>query len=104
MVVSNGFEISGHDKSGPTDGHANTCTPLAYLNEIFKWHFYSLTLSQTSPGFYISAVQVFVQPDFDLDYTGHKATTEVKGALTHYQTTNFRLFQTERVCRRQFII
>ena len=23
-------------------------------------------------------------------------------ALTHYQTTNFRLFQTERVCRRQF--
>ena len=21
--------------------------------------------------------------------------------LTHYQTTNFRLFQTERVCRRQ---
>ena len=25
-------------------------------------------------------------------------------ALTHYQTTNFRLFQTERVCRRQFQI
>ena len=24
--------------------------------------------------------------------------------LTHYQTTNFRLFQTERVCRRQFHI
>ena len=24
--------------------------------------------------------------------------------LTHYQTTNFRLFQTERVCRRQFEI
>ena len=23
---------------------------------------------------------------------------------THYQTTNFRLFQTERVCRRQFQI
>ena len=23
-------------------------------------------------------------------------------ALTHYQTTNFRFFQTERVCRRQF--
>ena len=22
--------------------------------------------------------------------------------LTHYQTTNFRLFQTERLCRRQF--
>ena len=22
--------------------------------------------------------------------------------LTHYQTTNFRLFQTERVCQRQF--
>ena len=25
-------------------------------------------------------------------------------ALTHYQMTNFRLFQTERVCRRQFQI
>ena len=24
--------------------------------------------------------------------------------LTHYQTTNIRLFQTERVCRRQFQI
>ena len=24
--------------------------------------------------------------------------------LTHYQTTNFRLFQTERICRRQFQI
>ena len=24
--------------------------------------------------------------------------------FTHYQTTNFRLFQTERVCRRQFQI
>ena len=27
-----------------------------------------------------------------------------KSCLTHYQTTNFRLFQTERVCRRQFQI
>ena len=27
-----------------------------------------------------------------------------QGPLTHYQTTNFRLFQTERVCRRQFQI
>ena len=25
-------------------------------------------------------------------------------ALTHYQTTNFRIFQTERVCRQQFQI
>ena len=25
-------------------------------------------------------------------------------SLTHYQTANFRLFQTERVCRRQFQI
>ena len=27
-----------------------------------------------------------------------------KDPLTHYQTTNFRLFQTETVCRRQFLI
>ena len=26
------------------------------------------------------------------------------GVLTHYQTTNFRLFQSERVFRRQFQI
>ena len=25
-----------------------------------------------------------------------------RNILTHYQTTNFRLFQTERVCRGQF--
>ena len=30
--------------------------------------------------------------------------TELESTLTHYQTTNFRLFQTERVCRRQFQI
>ena len=27
-----------------------------------------------------------------------------QSSLTHYQMTNFRLFQTERVCRRQFQI
>ena len=27
---------------------------------------------------------------------------ETNHGITHYQTTNFRLFQTERVCRRQF--
>ena len=26
------------------------------------------------------------------------------GCLTHYQTTNFRLFQIERLCRQQFRI
>ena len=30
--------------------------------------------------------------------------SNLKKCLTHYQTTNFRLFQTERVCRRQFQI
>ena len=28
----------------------------------------------------------------------------INAVLTHYQKTNFRLFQTERVCRRQFQI
>ena len=28
--------------------------------------------------------------------------SEILPPLTHYQTTNLRLFQTERVCRRQF--
>ena len=31
-------------------------------------------------------------------------TEEMKFVLTHYQTTSFRVFQTERVCRRQFQI
>ena len=29
---------------------------------------------------------------------------QTSSVLTHYQTTNFRLFQTVRVCRRQFQI
>ena len=33
-----------------------------------------------------------------------KVFVEKECCLTHYQTTNFRLFQTERVCRRQFQI
>ena len=33
-----------------------------------------------------------------------KGQVSEKGGLTHYQTTNFRLFQIERVCRRQFQI
>ena len=33
-----------------------------------------------------------------------RTRTITKYDLTHYQTTNFRLFQTERVCRRQFQI
>ena len=31
-------------------------------------------------------------------------STDLWSNLTHYQTTNFRLFQTERVCRQQFQI
>ena len=40
-------------------------------------------------------------------YGGIKIIMTTKSSikyLTHYQTTNFRLFQTERVCRRQFQI
>ena len=36
---------------------------------------------------------------------GEKEILLVSSSLvTHYQTTNFRLFQTEKVCRRQFYI
>ena len=35
---------------------------------------------------------------------GKRLTEKILKHLTHYQTTNFRLFQTERVCRRQFQI
>ena len=33
-----------------------------------------------------------------------KLKASAENNLTHYQTKNFRLFQTERVCRRQFQI
>ena len=33
-----------------------------------------------------------------------KTNLQCPDILTHYQTTNFRLFQTDRVCRRQFQI
>ena len=32
----------------------------------------------------------------------HTVNQSIFMFLTHYQTTNFRFFQTERVCRRQF--
>ena len=34
----------------------------------------------------------------------NKSFDSTQYTLTHYQTTNFRLYQTERVCRRQFQI
>ena len=48
-----------------------------------------------------------VNADLDLASTLPSCLVKHKGiksffGLTHYQTTNFRLFQTERVCRRQF--
>ena len=33
---------------------------------------------------------------------GMNTATGDVGILTHYQTTNFRLFQTERVCKNNF--
>ena len=42
-----------------------------------------------------------------LPVSGIDTSESVRGPfslLTHYQTTNFRLFQTERVCRRLFQI
>ena len=35
---------------------------------------------------------------------GRQKVSLCGNGLTHYQTTKFRLFQTERVCRRQFQI
>ena len=80
-----------------------------------------LNLSQTSPGFftclcYMSFENIAGKGETD----GRTIKFEIvvyeffqfesvyylsfgKG-LTHYQTTNFRLLQTERVCRRQFQI
>ena len=37
-----------------------------------------------------------------IDESENKLELVTECDLTHYQMTNFRLFQTERVCRRQF--
>ena len=54
-------------------------------------------------------LQGVIRPFTKLTQTFHKSYTfffskEINDSLTHYQTTNFRLFQTERVCRQQFQI
>ena len=43
--------------------------------------------------------EVLLQP---LHRRQRRAKTVISLLLTHYQTTNFRVFQTERVCGRQF--
>ena len=54
------------------------------------------------PGLQTSSSYIFsTQLTISHFYTSHALA---KGSLTHYQTTNFRLFQTERVCRRPFQI
>ena len=126
---------------------------------MIQTEFNSLTLSQTSPCFYMSAVLVFLKhcgkrrncleeskicrfgkgspyskqsvffttlkqsgfvntvgkgKNYVKERNHHFTFTKFfvckcfqfghgKG-LTHYQTTNFRLFQTERICRQQFQI
>ena len=39
-----------------------------------------------------------------LTWSRHFGTSRFSTCLIHYQTTNFRFFQTERACRRQFQI
>ena len=50
---------------------------------------WSLTVADDFWGFFLYAMEQIIRVDFP---------------LTHSQTTNFRLFQIERVCRRQFQI
>ena len=67
-------------------------------------------------------MKAFADDNFEIDENGRKFTKlvgnmEGKGEIVHYeqfllftvfltlsQTTNFRLFQTQSVCRRQFQI
>ena len=53
-------------------------------------------VNRTSAG--MTAAEEFWQYDVNTFFCHRSAS------LTHHQTTNFRLFQTERVCRRQFQI
>ena len=73
--------------------------------------FCHLTLYQTRSCIYMSAVQVFWKHwrnsrncSLTTNFSFFYPVGEHSAILTHYQTTNFRLFQTERVCRRQFQI
>ena len=113
---------------------------LTWKLNIFLHLLHFLTFSQTSPGFYASAVQDFwkqceknrncslraISPfpivfstrfEYFLPLLSNLKLSSANSfifkeceilsfgkGLTHYQKTNFRLFQTERVCRRQFQI
>ena len=58
----------------------------------------------TPEAFYENPSRVWEFYHYRREVMGSKEPNKVKLSLTHYQTTNFRLFQTERVCRRQFQI
>ena len=54
-----------------------------------------------------SKLEEFADDNFEFDENGRKFSkqvenTEGKSKIDHSQMTNFRLFQTERNCRRHF--
>ena len=82
------------------------------ITSIFSFSHNVSTLSNTGilifPAFNLSSANAFnlVQPrKLSFGKGSSCLLSELSSlVLTHYQTTNFRLFQTERVCRRQFQI
>ena len=73
-------DLSAHDRHYlPSDLVLAECCPLLYRHNICK------KLTDLLP-----------------DQTGLNWKQIAEDILTHYQTTNFRLFQIETVCRRQF--
>ena len=48
--------------------------------------------------------KIYTKYDWNINVSCALEKGGLKHLSTHYQTTNFRLFQTERVCRQQFQI
>ena len=73
---------------------APTQDPLITSQTLYYW-------AMQDPGRIYTRIQVFIKVIFSIINSFFSCNQTY---LTHYQTTNFRLFQTERVCRRQFRI
>ena len=104
VVVCNFFEFGTVSKCNACHGAAARSLLLQYgwypeINRILKAHTKSLHRLCTISKYGIVWI-------LRLSGFGHNMNFWLVpfNILTHYQTTNFRLFQTERVCGRQFQI
>ena len=106
--LSNDFILFFHSKKkGCQKILCNKNFGLTHPNETFKWHVYLLSLSQTSPGFHVFAVQVFrkhwekekllVMRDFSFSHTVFYPYGELSAIFIKFEIVICNLFQFGKV-------